>query len=104
MIGGGDIIIELPGVTPSVALTAVVRHILDRWPAGVVQDGDSGRRFESFSAIDFTHLREVFVYRDEHAFASWERLGADPTNFNQMVHLLASPGQLTVVVDRLSER
>src|SRR6266545_2687277 len=103
MIGGVDIVIELPGVAPSVAMAAAVRYILDRWPVGVLQDGDTARRFDSFAAMDFGHLREVFVYRDEQAFDSWERLGADATNVNQMVHVLASTGQFTMVVDSLQE-
>jgi hypothetical protein len=99
MIGGEDIIIELPGVPPEVALPAAVRYLLDRWPAAIMQDGDTARRFDRFSEVDFGHLREVFVYRDEQAFDSWERLGADPSNANQMVHLGASDGQFTIVVD-----
>jgi hypothetical protein len=103
MIGGVDIIVELPGVAPSVTMPAAVRYVLDRWPAAVMQDGDTARRFDSFAAMDFGHLREVFVYRDEQAFQSWERLGADPTNANQMVHLLASAGHVTIVVDSLQD-
>ena len=103
MIGGEDIIIQLPGVAPSAAMPAAVRYVLDRWPAAVMQDGDTARRFDSFAGMDFGRLREVFVYRDEHAFQSWEQLGADPTNANQMIHLLADPGQFTIVVDDLKD-
>lgn len=103
MIGGEDIIIQLPDVPPSVAMPAAVRYILDQWPAAVMQDGNTARRFDSFAAMGFGQLREVFVYRDEQAFESWERLGADATNANQMVHLLASPGQLTIVVDSMDD-
>lgn len=103
MIGGEDIIIKLPDVPPSVAMPAAVRYILDRWPAAVMQDGDTARRFDHFAAMDFGHLREVFVYRDEQAFHSWERLGADATNANQMIHLLASVGHFTIVVDSLQD-
>ena len=103
MIGGVDIIVELPGVAPSATMPAAVRYVIDRWPAAVMQDGDTARRFDSFAAMDFGHLREVFVYRDEQAFDSWERLGADVTNANQMVHLLASVGQFTIVVDSLAD-
>lgn len=73
MIGGQDIIIQLPDVPPSVAMSAAVRYILDQWPAAVMQDGDTARRFGSFAAMGFGQLREVFVYRDEQAFESWER-------------------------------
>ena len=103
MIGGVDTMIELPGVAQSVAMAAAVRYIVDRWPGAILQDGDTARRFDSFAATDFAHLREVFVYRDEHAFDSWERLGADATNANQMVHLLAGAGHLTIVVDSLQD-
>jgi len=103
MIGGVDIIVELPGVPSSVTMPAAVRYVLDRWPAAVMQDGDTARRFDSFAAMDFGHLREVFVYRDEQAFQSWERLGADATNANQMIHLLASVSRFTIVVDSLQD-
>jgi len=103
MIGGEDIIIQLPGIAPWVTMPAAVRYVLDRWPAAVMQDGDTARRFDSFAAMDFGHLREVFVYRDEQAFHSWERLGADATNANQMIHLLASVGHFTIVVDSLQD-
>src|ERR1041384_793360 len=84
-------------------MPAAVRYVLDRWPAAVIQDGDTARRFDSFADMGFGHLREVFLYRDEHAFQSWERLGADAANANQMIHLLASPGQFTIVVDALED-
>jgi hypothetical protein len=103
MIGGEDIIIQLPEVPPSVMMPAAVRYVLDRWPAAVMQDGDTARRFDTFAAMDFGNLREVFVYKDEQAFQSWERLGADATNANQMFHLLASVGQFTIVVDDLHD-
>jgi hypothetical protein len=103
VIGGKDTLIDLPGVLPLVTMPAAVRYVLDRWPAAVMQDGDSARRFDSFAEMDFGHLREVFVYRDERAFDSWERLGADATNANQMIHLLASVGHFTIVVDSLQD-
>lgn len=103
MIGGEDILIEVPCLAPSMTLPAAVRYVLDRWPNGVTQDGDTGRRFDRFASVEFGNLREVFVYRDEPAFHSWERLGADATNANQMVHLLASSRCLTIVVDDLQD-
>jgi hypothetical protein len=103
MIGGEDILIELPCLAPSMILPAAVRYVLGRWPTGVTQDGGTGRRFDRFAAMNFGKLREVFVYRDEQALHSWERLGADPSNANQMVHLLASSGRLTIVVDDLQD-
>jgi hypothetical protein len=103
MIGGEDILIPLPDASPSVAMSAAVRYVLDRWPDAVMQDGDTARRFASFAAMDFGHLREVFVYHDEQAFQSWDRLGADATNANQMIHLLAGDGQFTIVVDSLED-
>lgn len=103
MIGGEDIVIELPDLAPSVTLPAAVRYLLDGWTAAVTQDADTGRRFDRFAEIDFGNLREVFVYRDEEAFNSWDRLGADVSNANQMIHLLASVGRLTIVVDDLHD-
>lgn len=104
MIGGVDIVIAVPGAAPSAVMAAAVRYILDRWPAAVVQDGDTGRRLGSFAAMDFGRLREVFVHQDQGAFESWESLGASPSNANQMVHLLASPGRITIVVDTMEDR
>jgi cell fate (sporulation/competence/biofilm development) regulator YlbF (YheA/YmcA/DUF963 family) len=103
MIGGEDIVIELPDLAPSVTLPAAVRYLLDGWPTAVTQDADTGRRFDRFAEMDFGNLREVFVYRDEEAFDSWERLGAEASNANQMIHLLASAGSLTIVVDDLQD-
>lgn len=103
MIGGEDITIQLHGVAPSVTMPAAVGYVLDRWPEAVMQDGDTGRRFDDFAAMDFGNLREVFVYRDQQAFDSWERLGADASNANQMVHLLVSVGNVTIVVDSLQD-
>jgi hypothetical protein len=103
MIGGVDIVVELPYLDPSAALDAAVRYILEHWPAGILQRGDTGERLDRYAAIHFGDLHELFVYKDASAFESWERLGADPSNANEMVHLLASRGQFTIVVDSMQD-
>lgn len=103
MIGGLDITVELGDLSPTVAMPSAVRYVLDRWPSAVLQDGDTARRFPNFAAMDFVQLREVFVYRDEESFDSWQRLGADATNANRMIHLVGDSDRLTIVVDSLQD-
>jgi hypothetical protein len=100
MIGGADIVIEYPGVMrASGGLDIAVRRIAARWPDFVIQDATAGNRFDSYSQIPFASLSEVFVYRDSLALESWKELGADPSNANSMVHLIADDCGLTIVVD-----
>jgi hypothetical protein len=102
MIGGTDIVVPNPGLEPGVVLNFVVKSIFDCWPEAVAQDVQSGEQFHSFSRIPFSPLRELFVYQDIEALGSWERLGADPSNQNSMLHVIADKKELTMVVDDAS--
>lgn len=99
MIGGHDIVVEVPGGVGPAVLDFVVRCVLRRWPHGIVQDATTGTRYPSYRAIPFGHLSDVFVYRDEGSYETWRKVGADPGNVNGMVHLIARAGRLTLVVD-----
>jgi hypothetical protein len=100
MIGGADIVIEYPGaMRASGGLDIAVRRIASRWPTFVLQDAATGSRFDSYREIPFASLSEIFVYRDVNAFESWKDLGADASNANSMVHLIAEDQGITIVVD-----
>jgi len=99
MIGGADVILST-GLSPADALDTAVRMVARGWKRAVFQSGDTGRVFDAYPQIAFAGLTELLAYRDRAAFDSWEQLGADPSNGNTMVHLLApGSGELTVVVD-----
>lgn len=83
MVGGVDVEIAHPKLPPTVVLAVATRCICRHWPQAIID----------------TDADEVFVYRDQEAFDSWERLGADGSNVNTMFHLIADETTLTVVVD-----
>ena len=99
MIGGVDV--NFPTDLPSArALDVAVRAVRLHWKNAVFQSGSTGLLLDRYASIPFAQLNEVFVYRDEAAFASWARLGADPSHDNQMIHLASRrEGRLTAVVD-----
>lgn len=99
MIGGQDIIVHNPGSSPGQLLDGLTRLVRGHWPKLVFEDATTGSRFEHFWQIPFQKLSEVMLYRDTDAWKSWERLGADPSNANQMIHILASDASVTFVVD-----
>jgi hypothetical protein len=103
MIGGTDVILPNPGMRPAAILDLAVRSIFSRWPDAKAQDVSSGEQFSSFSTIPFSTLQELFVYQSFEALESWERLGADPSNLNSMLHLIADEKELTMVVDDASD-
>jgi len=102
MIGGTDISIPTFAETP--AMDVGVRAILREWPQAVFEDPISGQPFDRYEALPFGHLRELFVYRDQHVARAWEDEGAVPSLANTMIHLLASPTHLTLVLDDLSSQ
>ena len=104
MISGSDIIIANPGRSVPEVLDAIVRIIQARWSGSIIQDGATGQRFASYSAVPFGALQELFVYRDEVSFESWRSLGADPTNSNTMLHALVNDDEITLVVDDPTDR
>jgi hypothetical protein len=99
MIGGVDVVFDTQ-VEPAEALELCTRLIMSRWPAAVLENALTGERYAGHAEIPFGLASELMVYRDQAAFESWQRLGADPSNANTMVHLLAyERGELTAVVD-----
>lgn len=99
LIGGVDIVIAKPAVPPSNALEAIVRHVLRHWPGAVLEDGSSGAVFPEFRAVSFARLREIIVYKDARSRQSWQALGADPSNANTMIYVIAEASRVTLVVD-----
>jgi hypothetical protein len=99
MIGGVDTVITNAGVPLVTVLRATVQLLVSRWPEAVFEDPSTSELFSRFRNVPFHRFRELMVYRDLGAFRSWEELGADSSNMNQMIHLLASEQTVTVVVD-----
>jgi hypothetical protein len=99
MIGGDDLVFENPGASVAEVLRGAAGLLRAHWREAIFEDAESGQRFEKFWEIPFGKLREILVYRDPGAHESWEKHGADPSNRNQMVHLLASKESVTIVVD-----
>ena len=104
MIGGDDVVLPAWDVDPDESLAAAVRQVLHEWPKAIIQDGDSGQVFAHFWDVPFRMVRELMVYRDSTAFASWMQDGAEPSNAHSMVHLIADTDRSTVVVDDRLER
>ena len=98
MIGGSDTIIENPTRSSAQALDLASRCLRNAWPNVEFHDGD-GRLLGNYEQIAFGTVSELFAFRDREAAERWSHLGADPSNVNQMVHLLADVSSLTVVVD-----
>jgi len=103
MIGGTDAVLPNPGMRPAAILDLAARSGFSRWPNAIAQDVSSGEQFSSFSTIPFSTLQELFIYQSVEALESWERLGADPSNLNSMLHVIADEKELTMVVDDASE-
>lgn len=99
MIGGTDIVRQLPGIAPGDALELLARVVCDRWENAVLQDANAPARFRSFQEASFGKLRELFVFRDSDAYESWRLHGATEGNANTLVHLLANDREVTIVVD-----
>lgn len=85
-------------------LDAAVRAILRRWRRAVIENADTAETYLAYARVPFQFLHEIMLYKDAESFACWERLGADPSNANTMIHLLSyRRGQITVVVDEAEE-
>lgn len=99
MIGGVDAIFNV-WIEPDEALDLCTRIVMDRWPNAIVENALTGEQYAGYADVPFKLVSELMVYRDQAAFESWQRLGADPSNVNTMVHLLACEyGEVTAVVD-----
>ena len=97
MIGGIDI--RIPTQAGRSTVEASVRTIRQLWADPVFENGLTGERYESFWDVPFGQIEELFVYRDAQAADQWDAMGAIPELSNTMIHLIADPGALTVVVD-----
>lgn len=97
MIGGSDVFFDNRLGTS--ALVVGVRAILVFWKQAVFENGDDGTKYERFADIPFGTFSELFVYRDQDISNRWEEEGAVPGLEDTMIHLVQSPGTMTVVVD-----
>lgn len=97
MIGGSDIIFHT--ICGSASLEVAVRAIARQWPNAVFEDAVSGTTWSECRSIQGADLQELLIYRDQAAARRWHDMGADESLAGTLVHLLLSPGQLTVVVD-----
>jgi hypothetical protein len=96
MIGGCDIIFSTRA--GSKVLEAATRALLQFWPDAVFVDAEADDTPGPYGALNFGALRQVLAYRDAEIAEEWEERGAVPELVNTMVYLLASLGDLTVVV------
>jgi hypothetical protein len=99
VIGGEDIIVANPGVSPVEVLKAGAHLLRQHWSKAIFQDPDTAKEFSRYWLVPFGQLREIMVYRDREAFESWQSMGADESNANQMIHIIARAQTVTIVVD-----
>jgi hypothetical protein len=97
MIGGIDV--AIPTNCGPMSIEIAVRAIRQRWPHAEYENGITGDRYHEFGQIPFGKLEEIFVYRDGAAADRWDADGAIPSLRNTMIHLVADPELVTVVVD-----
>jgi hypothetical protein len=97
MIGGIDIRIQTRA--GPISTEVAVRAIRQKWPHAEYENGVTGERYSQFSQIPFGAIEEIFVYRDVASADLWDRKGAVRSLYNTMIHLVADPGLVTVVVD-----
>ena len=103
MIGGTDVRIE-SGAEPEDALKKAFFLISRIWPNVVVEDATTGDPLSVLFPIEvFAGLKEIMVYQDAAARESWERIGADGSNSNTMIHVIALHDSVTLVVDDPNE-
>jgi hypothetical protein len=96
MIGGEDIILYAPSEVPATELA--LGRLRRFWPDAVVRDPDE----ETLHSIHAPWVlnrgvrsRELMIYRDEAAAASWDRDGMTPENTNDMFCLIVGePSQV----------
>ncbi len=86
MIGGNDLVI-LTTLAPTLARTAALAYLMNLWPAGILEADD---------ATDF------FYYRDQAAYDAWNGTTADPSA-HDMVYVLPRSGHITLVHNGLDE-
>ncbi len=97
MIGGIDV--QIPTRCGPVSTEVAIRAIRQRWPQSEYENGLTGERYREFSQIPFGDIEEILVYRDCTSADRWDAEGAIPSLRNTMIHIIADPGLVTVVVD-----
>lgn len=102
MIGGVDRHFPIPANRLPEALDSVAHAILRRWRSAVFQSME-GQTFSSLSDVPLSTATELFVYRNSASFDQWEKFGATAENSEEMIHLLAGPEGLTLVVGNPAE-
>ena len=99
MIGGYDIVLDSQ-VEPAEALRNAWLFISSLWPNAVVEDGETGNVLPVTSSPGaFAERTHIFIYKDEKWRKAWDEQGGEPENLGTMIHVLASPGMATLVVD-----
>jgi hypothetical protein len=89
MIGGIDIILEVPREVP--VHQRIIDQVLRFWPGARFQDVDSDDDrplAESAVRIASADSREFFIYRDQATAKSWQEDGASVATYNTMLHIL----------------
>ena len=97
MIGGRDVII--PCRDPLVALEFSIRAIRRLWPSAVLEDGETGDVLEAHPDVGLGGRHEVLAFKDSAASKLWCDIGASESTAGTLIHLIATPGLLTLVVD-----
>lgn len=97
MIGGSDLTMRT--VSGPSALDFCIRMVCLEWPAAVFEDLTEQMPVSSYAELSISSLKELFIFRDVKAADDWQRLGADPSTQNTMIHILTSQSQVTMVVD-----
>jgi hypothetical protein len=103
VIGGDDVIIKAPQSGPEGVLVFATRRLQQRWGQAVIQDAETGELFLGSWDIPFSKIKELMIYRDRAAFHRWAEEGAVEATANSMIHLIAEPSEVTIVVDDKEE-
>jgi hypothetical protein len=98
MIGGIDVHIPTR-CGPPLSTEVAVRAIRQQWPQAGYENGATGERYSLFRLIPFGEIEEIFVYREPHFTDRWDEEGAIAALSNTMIHIVAEPDLITVVVD-----
>lgn len=97
MIGGHDVYLKTPDGAS--ALDCALRTVRLFWPKAVFENAVTAELLPQYRQVAFAQVREILAYQDLSAFRKWEQLGADPSLHGTMIHLLASPNELALVID-----
>jgi hypothetical protein len=96
MIGGADIV--FPSVADPAALAGCAGIVARFWRGARYEDAVTGDKFRRVADIPFGKVRELLAYPNAKAEAAWDTDDSDSPE-NSMLHLIARPGEITIVVD-----